>query len=592
MLYLLFSFAIIGGFMLWHFWPQPERHWHNLKQHSLSSLHYTRLLALASQDSQQLLWSYGKQKQRLNLNGQSQSLLAVVRRIHPDDRPSYLQQIRQACQQPQSWQSRFRWRAADGEHHWFEERGQSWVDGQLAAVATPSTSLAQSLSRLNFLSSAHPLTGLPNRQCLHQHLNALQHDVDFKADRLAIILLNIDHFGQINSLYGQHGGDELLQQCAQRLAGIGAPITLVSHLGGDEFALVAEDFHSVDKLRQLGHSLLQLFKHEFLLQQHPLLMTASIGMATVKQSQINQSLARGHDALKMARQAGGNCVRLLEQDLAAISTQAIQFEQDLRHAIADQQLELLFQPKICLHTEQILGAEALLRWPHPSQGMLSAAAFINLAENSGLIRDLGLQVIEMACLSALALRASQHQCPIAINLSSKQLIDEGLPDYIRSRLDFYGLQPGDLDVELTESCLVDSLDDTRRILERFAEQGIAVALDDFGSGYASFRYLAELPFTTLKIDRSFISELLEKPKLRDLMAIMIDLGHSLDLQVVAEGIESQQQMQLLAELGCDQGQGFYIGRPMPMDELMLRLNQQRPRVAAPLFTAQARTQGQ
>lgn len=659
------------------FWllPKRRRHFENLKLHSLNSLHHTRLISLTSKYQHLQLWSYVKGKKRVIVNGQPQSIRANLKRIHKQDRHRYLTNVRLACLQAHSWQLQYRWLSSAGHYLWLEEQGQSWEDGNLAAIAHPvqqatgedsgnellfSQTLQaclifdqsgtiihknpayqaiesrlspigrlqdhfqlrpnfwqqladqgtsnceqtanlqqgfkhlldvwqlpnqrylgllrnprmQSLNELNFLSSNHPLTGLPNRQSLHQHLQKLTHERSFAADRLAVIMVNLDHFGDVNSLYGQQGGDELLIQVGHRLSGLASPITLVCHLGGDEFALLAEDFHDIGKLRLAGENILNLFRQDFILGHRALLITASIGIATINQSQLSHSLARGHDALKSARQAGGNCLRLLQQDISDIATNALQFEQDLRQAIANHRLELMFQPKFDIQSGHIMGAEALLRWPHPEKGLLSAGAFIDLAENSGLIRDLGLQVIEMACLSQVALFAAKHHCPIAINLSSKQLVDDGLPDYILSRLQHYRLPCELMAIELTETSLVDSMQSTSIMLERFAELGIEVALDDFGSGYASFKYLAELPFSCLKIDRSFIHPMLENPRMRDLVAIMIDMAHSMELSVVAEGIEHEAQFTLLRELGCDYAQGFHLGRPMPLSELMLRLDHQ------------------
>ncbi len=678
MLYLIILNIIFALVLYWWLRPKPVAHFDNLRHHSLSNLQHTRLIHLTSKHQRLQLWCYTQGKGRVLLNGQSYSLLSLIKKIHPQERAAYLANLRQACKQPLVWDIRFRWRCPAGHYLWYSEQGQSWADGQLAGVAqaeqqvineqpvdtllfsqsdqaciifntqgkilkknpayeqmenklTRSNELQehftcdasfwqqlsdqgmahclqkdavqlgfrhqldawpmtgsddqflglvrnprmQQLKEHNFLSYNHPLTGLPNRQSLHHHLQKLSHEKEFQADRLAIIMVNIDHFGQINSLYGQSGGDELLIQVGKRLATLGSPITLVCHLGGDEFALLAEDFHDIGRLRLVGENILNLSRQDFILGNRAILMTASIGIATINQGQLSHSLARGHDALKSARQADGNCLRLLQQDISDIATNAILFEQDLRHAIADQKLELMFQPQFELSSGNIVGAEALLRWPHPEKGLLSAGAFIEIAENSGLIRELGLQVIEMACLSQLALHSSGHACPIAINLSSKQMVDDGLPDYLYGRIQHYQIPVRLISIELTETSLVDNMDSTTRMLERFQELEIDVSLDDFGSGYASFKYLAELPFNFLKIDRSFISPMIDNPRMRDLVSIMIDMAHCMELRVVAEGVENEQQYQALKELECDQAQGFYLGRPMPLSELMLQLEQQQ-----------------
>ncbi|MFQ6573788.1 putative bifunctional diguanylate cyclase/phosphodiesterase [Pseudomonas sp. UM16] len=420
--------------------------------------------------------------------------------------------------------------------------------------------LKQSQAQLERLAHYDAITGLPNRVLFNQRLQAAIN----RDERLAVLVLDIDGFKQVNDSLGHPMGDLLLQQATARFEQVLEGLDSLCRLGGDEFAfvLMGAEQTCIERVQTLLHTL-QL---PFDLSGNAALVTGSIGLAWCPEhGESSDRLLRHADtAMYAAKESGRNAWRLYHPDMTLRLQERLCLERNLRRALKNNEFELWYQPKIDLFSGRVEGAEALLRWRDPEYGLVSPAQFIPLAERTGLIIPLGEKVLELACAQLAAWRASD--ClpgPLAINVAALQIERS---DYIASltrSLKRYDLAPTLLEVEITESLLMESQQQACAVLAQLQALGVVTAVDDFGTGYSSLAYLKSLPIDHLKIDRAFINDL---PADDDAVAItraIIDLGHALGFRITAEGIETQAQYDFLRSAGCDQGQGFLMGRPMP-----------------------------
>ena len=424
--------------------------------------------------------------------------------------------------------------------------------------------LKQSQAQLERLAHYDVITGLPNRvlfnQRLQEAINAEQ--------RLAVLVLDIDGFKQVNDSLGHPMGDLLLQQATARFVQVIDDQDGLCRLGGDEFAflLVGAEHACIDRVQ----GLLQTLQLPFDLNGNAALVTGSIGLAWhPEHGQSSDRLLRHADtAMYAAKESGRNAWRLYHPDMTERLQERLCLERNLRRALQNNEFELWYQPKIDLFSGRIEGAEALLRWRDPDYGLVSPAQFIPLAERTGLIIPLGEKVLELACQQIAAWRAAD--ClpgPLAINVAALQIERSDYVASLSRSLRRYDLPPTLLEVEITESLLMESQQQACAALAQLQAMGVATAVDDFGTGYSSLAYLKSLPIDHLKIDRAFIKDL---PADDDAVAItraIIDLGHALGFHITAEGIETQAQYDFLRNAGCDQGQGFLMARPMPAQAL-------------------------
>ncbi|CAK9889074.1 MULTISPECIES: putative bifunctional diguanylate cyclase/phosphodiesterase [Pseudomonas] len=437
--------------------------------------------------------------------------------------------------------------------------------------------LKQSQAQLERLAHYDAITGLPNRLLFHQQLL----DVISKGERLAVLVLDIDGFKQVNDSLGHAMGDLLLQQATARFVQIIEDPDCVCRLGGDEFAFMLKgpDSDSLERVQRL----LQALQHPFDLKGNAALVTGSIGLAWCPEhGQGSDRLLRHADtAMYAAKESGRNAWRLYHPDMTLRLQQRLCLERNLRRALHNNEFELWYQPKVDLFSGRVEGAEALLRWRDPEHGLVSPADFIPLAEQTGLIIPLGEKVLDLACAQIAAWRAAE--ClpgPVAINVAALQIERSDYVASLTRALKRFDLPPNLLEVEITESLLMESQQHACAILAQLQQMGIATAVDDFGTGYSSLAYLKMLPIDHLKIDRAFIKDL---PQDDDGVAItraIIDLGHALGFKITAEGIETREQYEFLRNAGCDQGQGYVIGRPMPADQFERWLGESRTRLLA------------
>lgn len=412
------------------------------------------------------------------------------------------------------------------------------------------------------------LTGLYNRNHFQQILRQFNDHKPLKANHYAVCVINLDRFKSINESFGQDVGDQLLKDLAARLSNLSDPIRQVARLASDEFALIVEFEDDRNQLTGILEHLQACLNRPFLIDDHELIMTASMGVCIVNESNIMNLLNYAITAMNQARYQGGNNVQYYHQKLATTPLERQQLEKALRKAISNQEFSVDYQPKMNLRTGMIDSVEALVRWMHPHMGIVDPVEFLPLAEETGLIYAIGNQVLNKACQEAAAWRARGFgNIALSVNLSSRQIRRDDLYDIVHDALHSSDLPAEFLELEITEGMLMEDVNHAEDFLNQLRSLGVRIALDDFGTGYSSLANLKRLPIDTVKIDHSFIAEARDGRTSPVVEAIMA-MSESLDLSVVAEGVETQEQLDYLKKLGCDYAQGFLISRPLPASEVL------------------------
>ena len=451
----------------------------------------------------------------------------------------------------------------------------------LRALNRALDNLRQSEQRMVHLASYDHLTGLPNRALFHDRLAGAMQRAQ-RAERLVgLLYLDLDRFKQVNDSLGHPFGDQLLKQVAERLQRsmrqtdtVASPFarderfdTTVARLGGDEFTIVLEEIKHIDEITRIAQRILALFSEPFDLDGHQLYVGASIGITVYPFDDVDiDNLIRAADAaMYRAKAMGRNNFQFYTDDLNGNAKERLWLETELRQALERQQFQLVYQPKLDLRTNRITGVEALLRWNSPHKGLVLPADFIPLLEDTGLIVPVGAWVLRTACQQAAAWASTGLNLSMAVNLSVRQFRDNSLTRTIQSILDDTGLPANQLELEVTESLLMEDSANSQATLTSIKQMGVLISVDDFGTGYSSLAYLKRFPLTTLKIDRSFVSELGSDQDNTAIVNAVIALAHSLRLNVVAEGVETGQQLQFLRENHCEQAQGYFISRPLRAD---------------------------
>ena len=418
-----------------------------------------------------------------------------------------------------------------------------------------------------------PLTALPNRGLFMDRLAHALARTERRPQHVAVLFLDIDRFKVINDSLGHHVGDQVLQELARRLAECVRPEDTVARLGGDEFAILLEDLDDVEGATAVAERVARGLEAPFVSEGRDIVVTMSVGVALNTRRPIApEELLRDADmAMYRAKSKGRNRYEVFDADMADMAAPAIHrldLELDLRSAVARDEFRLHYQPVVHLETGRVAEFEALVRWQHKDRGLLSPEAFISLTEETGLIIPIGQWVLTEACRQA---RFWQEQCPsdppltISVNLSARQLQDPNLVALVSRVLADSGLDPRSLKLEITESVVMQDAPATLATLHTLRDLGIRLAIDDFGTGYSSLGYLKRFPIDTLKIDRSFVEGITSDPEDTAIVQAVISVAKSLGLSVTAEGIETEEQLLRLRELGCDRGQGFYFGHPLAAD---------------------------
>ena len=451
---------------------------------------------------------------------------------------------------------------------------------QIYCIDIDLTDYKQQEAQLAFLAQYDPLTHLPNR-----HYFANQLDQALKVARrenlqLAVLILDLDNFKNINDSYGHKTGDLLLQRVAEKLQICCRETDSLARLGGDEFAILIEHLDTPEDAARFAQELLQNLQQPMLLEQDLELSTAaSIGISLYPTHHDNvEALLQGADAaLYKAKSEGRNTYYYYSDQLTAQARQRLVLESRLRQAIKKQQLRCYYQPQLDIKTGSIIGAELLLRWQDPELGFISPDLFIPLAESSGLIHLIGQQVLQQACIQGQAwLNEGLPPITLAVNVSVQQFGRGDLEQQVKMVLAESGFPARLLELEVTESALM--LDEEKVVLtmQQLRETGVRLAIDDFGTGYSSLAYLQRLPLDILKVDRRFIANMTANTDDRQITKAIIELGHTLRFEVLAEGVETAEQLALLQDMACDYYQGYYFSKAVPAEEFRRLLLQQQP----------------
>jgi diguanylate cyclase (GGDEF)-like protein/PAS domain S-box-containing protein len=436
---------------------------------------------------------------------------------------------------------------------------------QLSEVARRKLSEDEIRYRANY----DVLTGLPNRSLLVERLERALLEAGRNTRQVAVLFVDLDNFKQINDTHGHFAGDQLLQEAAVLLKSCVRAVDTVARQGGDEFVIILPDIKTTAHAARVARKIVERFRSELLLHGLPTLVTASVGVAIYPDDGEDVfTLFRNADlAMYRAKARGRNDLQFYEPAMTEMAEHRRHFEQDLRQALLDKQLHMHYQPIIDLRDGRMVGVEALMRWNHPQRGRVPPGQFIPLAEETGKISEVGALALETTCRQLAAWRASGYSFHASVNLSGRQILADLTPDKLLTTLASHGLQPADLLLEITEGALLEQADSTRAWVEAVRAQGFRIALDDFGTGYSSLTQLKRHHLDLVKIDQNLIQAMDGAVSECALVETIISLAHLLGMQVIAEGVETERQLNLLREMGCEYAQGFLVARPMPAEDL-------------------------
>ena len=446
----------------------------------------------------------------------------------------------------------------------------SILDARLEArIELLSSSLAKANAELTQLALHDGLTKLPNRLLLEDRINQNILKLQRNGGYFALLFMDLDGFKPVNDAFGHHVGDQLLVAVAQRLRAHLRANDSLARIGGDEFVLLAELRHPDDASNVASH-VVGLLSQPFEIDGHELRVSTSVGIALYPGDGVDQQelLINADAAMYHAKSLGKNGYSFFESSMNTNARQQLQLLHDLRVALERGELRLYYQPKFASGSGRMLGAEALLRWQHPQQGLLAPVRFIGLAEKTGLIIPIGDWVLDEACRQMRLWYEQGHQdWRVAVNLSALQFCHGELVETVRQTLARHALPANCLTLEITESTAMHDVSASQVILEQLAEMGVGIAIDDFGTGYSSLLYLKRLPANELKIDRGFVRDLEHDGDDMAIVSAIVALGQALDLRIVAEGVETPEQQAFLTELGCDSLQGYLLGHPLPPEHI-------------------------
>jgi diguanylate cyclase (GGDEF)-like protein/PAS domain S-box-containing protein len=549
--------------------------------------------ALAVRGANDGLWDWNLKTGRIYFSPRWKAMLALAEdeigddpeewfsRIHPEDAPRVRSEIELHLPGlTPHFESEHRIRGRDGSYRWVLSRGLAVRDtaGKAYRVAGSQTDITErkeaekQLLRNAFYDT---LTGLPNRALFLDRIGrAIEFGKRYEDYLFAALFLDFDRFKIINDSLGHLAGDQLLIAIGQRLKSCLRFGDTVARLGGDEFAILLEDIQDVDGATRVADQIQEALQRPFKLGRQEVFITASIGITSSATSyeQPEELLRDAETAMYRAKALGKARYDVFDLNLHARAVALLELEADLRRAVAGQEFQVYYQPIIALPSGQIAGVEALLRWHHPRRGLVAPAEFIPLAEETGLIAPLGEWVLRTVCRQNQAWQAAGvHNLRTTVNFSARQFQYPGLLEMIEQALRQAQLPAQALELEITESTAMKDIDFSIAALTQLSRMGVRIAIDDFGTGYSSLAYLKRFPLNTLKIDQSFVRGLASDPDDAAIIAATIAMAHSLKLEVIAEGVETPEQLAFLRAQHCDEVQGHYFGSPVPAETLTARL---------------------
>jgi len=449
----------------------------------------------------------------------------------------------------------------------------------LELVVTDRTSGLEAANRqLRHLASHDALTGLPNRMLLDDRIaQAIVHS-QRHSHEFAVLVIDLDRFKLINDSLGHRAGDELLREVAQRLKSAVRAVDTTARLGGDEFVVLLDGPLTHAEAVEIGTRAIKAMEPSLRLLGIDVHISASIGIAFYPRdgASVDTLLTRADAAMYSAKERGRNNLQCYAEGMSTMTQDRVKFESELHEALRNRQFELHYQPKVDTLTGRVNSAEALIRWRHPQRGLVPPNEFISIADECGLLDAIGEWVLFEACRQAKAWQCEGlPSLRVAVNLAPSQFRLANLVDQIRRALEASGLNPQLLEVELTETAVMSDAEESIQILEAISRMGVLVSIDDFGTGYSSMSYLRRFPIDKLKIDRCFVDQMTRRPEDASIVQAIISLAHSLHLKVIAEGVETPEQLALLAALGCDQYQGFHFSPALEPTQFLAFVKQSR-----------------
>jgi diguanylate cyclase (GGDEF)-like protein len=440
------------------------------------------------------------------------------------------------------------------------------------------TARREAEERLRYLSNYDDLTGLANRTLFKERLHEAGQRARQSGRSLALLHIDLDRFKVLNDSLGHELADQLLRQMSRRLAQTIPEAETLARLSGDEFAVLLDSYGSLSSLARLASRVLSKLRLPIMVGDQELVVSASIGISLLPDNarEISTLLSQANMAVQHAKHLGGNTFQFYTDNLQACTLERLQLENQLRKGIEEGQLEVFYQPKLCLADDSLHAAEALVRWRHPELGLVPPGDFIGLAEETGLINPLGEFVLRQACQQARRWQLDGlAEVRVSVNISAQQLRQGSLVSLVRQVLDETGLPARLLELELTESLLLDNVESVISTFQQLRSLGILLAIDDFGTGYSSLSYLKRFPVHYVKIDQTFIRDISTNSEDAAITRAIIAMAHGLELKVVAEGVETQAQMDFLKAQHCDELQGYLISEPVPAAAFSQLLREQK-----------------
>ncbi len=445
------------------------------------------------------------------------------------------------------------------------------------------------------LANYDPITGLANRGLLFEFLGHATARSKRSNRLVALMILDLDPFERVQDDTGAQMGDDLLKSAASRIKSLIHDQDMLARWGGDELAIVMEDLEHPDTVSRTAQRIMSALSSPFMIDGRDYYLSPSIGIAVFPEADetVNGLIQAANTAMFEAKKDDGrNTYRFYQSKLQEVAEQRAKIEQALLRAIENEEFALFYQPKVSIAKEQVTGFEALLRWNHPEWRTVSPEVYIPIAEECGLIQQIGDWVLREACQQMSSWQEDFPQlkdCSVAINVSTKQLTDLGFAGRVASTLEHCSLDVEKLEIEITESSVMEDPEQSIEILNKIHDLGVKVSIDDFGTGYSSLSYISEFEFDKIKIDRSFVASIQDDERARAIITTIIGLGRALDIMITAEGIETNEQLLLIQAAGCHFGQGYLFGRPVPLSEIIdkqsAEANQEKPKVNPALISS-------
>ncbi len=506
-------------------------------------------------------------------------------RILKSDRhdQAYYQQMWQSLKESGQWQGEIWNKRKNGETYpeWLtinSIRDDMDKNTHYVGVFSDISAINKVIQKLDHQAHHHPLTELPNRLLLHARLNHSIQQAVRGGNQGAVLFIDLDNFKHVNDSLGHAAGDEVLREVAERLKEHSRNVDTVAHLGGDEFVVVMDQVRSIHDVTIRAEQLLKQLKQPFSVDDYEFYLSGSIGITIFPADgdSVDQLLKNADTAMYKAKGESKNCFQIYSPKLTKEAFARVVLEGQLRRALEREELILYYQPQVTFSKGKIVACEALVRWQHPEMGLVQPDNFIPLSEETGLIIPMGEWILRTACQQLVSWRAQGYEIRrIAVNLSGRQIQQKKLPEMVRKILQETGLPGESLELEITEGFIMRHPEQAITMLQRIRDLGVELSVDDFGTGHSSLNYLKRLPINRLKIDRSFVSDIQENSEDEAIIRAIIALGHSLKLQITAEGIETTDQRNFLATLGCDEAQGHLYSRPVPAEQFSSLLQREK-----------------